>query len=188
MPLLVRFRRIRPRDVLQDRRLARERRDVHPAIDRIVDDAQLPGMEVRIEIELDVVVPEQREAQRLDVECIARQERPAGQQRPVHVRKVSQRCRAVLVRFERDRIHEEITSHARRERAMHFDQPRSDGRAQALAGGVHHVDDHLPALHEVIVEAHRHVVVRAQRDVRDEIRGAAGPRALHAGVAARAHK
>jgi hypothetical protein len=65
--LLERFRRIGPRDVLQHRVLARQRRDVRPAVDRVVDDPQLAGVRCRVEVELDVVVPEQREPQRIDV-------------------------------------------------------------------------------------------------------------------------
>src|SRR5690606_11495068 len=77
--LLVRAERLRPLDVLEQRARRHEGIGVQPSAERLVDDLDHAGMRAFVEIDSDVVVREERVAQRIDVVAVTGQEGPARQ-------------------------------------------------------------------------------------------------------------
>src|SRR5690606_1877841 len=151
--------------------------------DRLVDDLDHAGMQALVLVDADMIVREERVAQRVDVVAVAGEEGPARQQRAVRFGVRGEGRGIVLVRLQRDVAEEEVLAHAAAEvRAMDLHHPRGRCRASRLAGRVHHHDHHGLALQDVVVEADLLVLVIAEDRVRNEVRQAAVAVArVHAG-------
>jgi hypothetical protein len=108
---------------------------------------------VHVVVDARVVPAEEPEPDGLDLVDVAGQELPARQLGAVHLREGVERLGAVLLRLDGDRVHEGVVADATLEPLLNPLQVRGHGGADALAVGVHHVDDGDLAAHQVVVEA-----------------------------------
>src|SRR6185437_1563998 len=181
-PLCQGFRRIHPLNSIEQGPGGCKRIGVHPAAAWIVDDLHGPGVQVLVDVDADVVVREKRIPQGVDVVAISGKESPARQQCAIPARVVLERCRIVLLRFQRDTHQKQVLPHAVRERlVMQIDHALGRHGAEGRAARVHHHHHDLLALDEVLVEPHLLVVLSAKQRVRDQVCHAASARLAYRG-------
>src|SRR6267378_669481 len=138
--LLPVLRPVGEQDAFADPGRLRQARHGSPEHERLVAVAQVPGVEVLVLVHFLVGPREpQAAAQPLDIVRVPGEKLPARPD-PERLGVRVQDLGRVLLRIERDRIHEKIAPDAVGEQLLHLHEIRSRERTSRLAGRVHHVD------------------------------------------------
>src|SRR5262245_31088634 len=144
-----------------------ERGRHRPALVGVVADADGAGMGRLVAVDDRIrIVEAEPVADEPEVGRLSGEEEPA-RLHAVHRRVDLEVLRAVLLGLQRDRVHEHIPPYARAEELLHADQVVGHGGADAVALGIHHVDQDDLATDQVVVEADPLALVGGQYRVRE---------------------